>query len=362
MKIGIVLHPYGEKHPAGLARTIFEFTKGMLEVDQTNEYLIFVKSPQAPKPDLPGANWSFHALGEGRFWLDRLRKAPQADVYIFNTPVLPLVWKPPRSIVLALDFAYKHLPAEGLRDRLLRFASAWYHQRSMRRADAVVAISEATRRDAIELFHIAPEKVVTIHCGFKKICDLPEARVETPDRFFLFVGVLKHRKNVLNVVQGYHRFVERYPNAKELLVIAGRGSSAYASHVHAYVQESALEDRVRFVGFVSDEQLSYVYRRASAFVFPSFIEGFGFPLLEAMDCGTPVVTSDRSSLAEIAGDAALLVDPNDPEAIARAMADVAFEPAVRERLQKVGLERAAQFSWQKAGSELLAMVKSFGQN
>jgi glycosyltransferase involved in cell wall biosynthesis len=360
MKIGIILHPYGEKNPAGLARTIFEFTKGMLETDHANEYLIFVKSPTAPSPALRGDNWSFHVLGEGRFWLDRLRNAPRADVYIFNTPVLPFFWKPPRSIVLALDFAYKHLPTERLRDYPLRFLSACYHKRSMRRADAVVAISQATKDDAVKHYGIPPEKITVIHCGFKPVCDTAEIALNAPEHFFLFVGIIKLRKNVLNIVKGFHRFAEAHPDAPHRLLIGGNASGAYADKVRQYIVDNSLGDRVTFLGHLNDGMMSYLYRRAQALVFPTLIEGFGFPVLEAMHCGTPVITSDRSSLAEVAGNAAILVDPYDPNAIAQAMARSAFDPATSDRLRSAGRERATQFSWHRAGSELRTLVEQVG--
>jgi glycosyltransferase involved in cell wall biosynthesis len=357
MKIGIVLHPYGEKHPAGLARTIFEFTKGMLERDHQNEYLIYIKSSTAPVPDLPGTNWRLHRLGEGRLWLDRLRKAPEADVYIFNTPVLPLLWKPPRSIVLALDFAYKHLPAEGIRDRLRRAVMAWYHARSMRRADAVVAISQATKDDAVAHYGIPADKITVIHCGFKPVCDTPETPIAVHEPFFLFVGIVKLRKNVQNIVRGFHEFLRAYPDASHRLLIGGNARGSYADSVRVYIAEAGLHDRVVFVGHLDDGTMSYLYRRASALVFPTLIEGFGFPILEAMHCGTPVITSDRSSLSEVAGDAALLVDPYKPQAIAEAMAKIAFEPATVERLKASGRKRATEFSWERAASKLQASAE-----
>ena len=120
MKIGIILHPYDEDKPAGLARTIFELTKGMLEIDKDNEYIIFVKNKPRRDPELPGNNWRLEVLGGGMFWLDHLRRAPRADVYLFNTPVMPFFWKPLKSVVIALDFAYWHLSSQALENQIRR--------------------------------------------------------------------------------------------------------------------------------------------------------------------------------------------------------------------------------------------------
>src|SRR3989344_7766597 len=117
MRIGILLHPYDEDKPAGLARTIFELSKGMLEVDRDNEYVIFVKNKPRKDPELPG-NWKLHVLGGGLLWLDKMRFAESLDVYIFNTPVMPFFWRPSKSVVIALDFAYWYLAERTLKSQL----------------------------------------------------------------------------------------------------------------------------------------------------------------------------------------------------------------------------------------------------
>src|SRR3989344_713644 len=104
MKIGIILHPYGEKKPGGLPRIIFGWAEALLSVDKNNEYTLFFKDEISKPPALPGSNWTTHILGKGRFWLNRLKKYPQSDVYIFNTPVLPFLWKPKKSVIIVLDY------------------------------------------------------------------------------------------------------------------------------------------------------------------------------------------------------------------------------------------------------------------
>ena len=118
MTIGIILNPYGEDKPAGLARGIFEFTRGMIANDAENEYVIFVKKTPRVMPDFPGHRWRLEALGERWLWLRRLKKQSQADVYLFNTPILPLLWKPRHAVVLAWDYGYLAFPADSFRDCL----------------------------------------------------------------------------------------------------------------------------------------------------------------------------------------------------------------------------------------------------
>ncbi len=369
MKIGIVLHPYGEREPAGLARTIFELTKGMLAVDKENEYVVYTKYVPAVPPDLPENKWRLVPLLKHRdanlftraLWLNRLRTAAQADVYLFNTPVLPLFWKPMRSVVLALDFAYLHLPPENKHQWVSKHLTRLYHAYSLRRADAIIAISEATKRDLCASFGVREERVRVVHCGFKRVCDTPEtapsATVREP--FFLCVGVVKQRKNTLTVVEAFFEYCRE--GGAGYLVLGGRMEGTYADRVRRAIETSGFKDRVQAIGHLNDGELSDLYRRARALIFPSLIEGFGYPILEAMHCGTPVITSDCSSLAEVAGDAALLVNPRDPHAIASAMLGLEREPGLRSSLTMRGRARAEHFSWERAGANMLGMLLETGR-
>ncbi len=355
MKIGIVLHPYGEDQPAGLARTIFEFTKGMLAVDRENEYIIFLKHAPRIMPEFLGANWKVYMLGGGLLWLDRLRTAPSCDVIIFNTPVVPLLYKPKRSVVLALDFAYYYFPPRGLKATLMNWFTFWYHRRSLLRADLIVAISAATKQDTIKLFSIAPEKIRVVLCGFKDICASAEQVMDVPENFFLFVGVMKQRKNVFNVVRAFRAICEKNP--EYAFVLGGRAEGEYVNEMKRYIADEGIEDRVHFIGHLNDGQLSYIYRRARALVFASFIEGFGYPVLEAMACGTPVITSKSTSLGEICQNgSALLVDPAQVDELADAMIRIVRDKELREELIRNGHEQAKKFSWGKAGREMIEAI------
>lgn len=354
MTIGVVLHPYGEDKPAGLARGIFEFTRAMIANDAEHDYIIFVKEQPRVMPDLPGKRWRLIVLGEGPLWLRRLKNAPPADVYLFNTPVLPLFWKPRRAIVLAWDYGYLMFPPDSLADALKKRLVFWYQRWSLSRADHVIAVSEATKQETIRLFGVPSPKISVVHCGYKKICDAPETPVSLPEKFFLFIGVVKERKNVMNVVRAWALF--RKTHSTYTLVIGGNAAGTYADAVRAYIAEEGIGTAVRFIGHLNDGQLSYVYRRAEALVFPSFVEGFGYPVLEAMDCGIPVITSNQSSLAEVGGDAALLVDPHSPESIATAMARLADDPGLHTALVTKGRTWKQNFSWDTAGRNLIRLL------
>ena len=355
MRIGIVLHPYGEDQPAGLARTIFELTKGMLAVDSSNEYIIFLKRKPRVMPELPGTNWKAHILGEGLLWLNNLKNGPVCDATVFNTPVLPLFYKPKKSVVLALDFAYYYFPPAGFKARMLNWFTFWIHKCSLHRADFIVAISEATKKDMVHLFGIAREKMRVVLCGFKDVCRVTEKEIALPKTFFLFVGVMKQRKNVFNVVRAFSAICKKYPEF--MLVLGGRAEGEYVEGMKRYIREQGIGSRVQFIGHLNDGELSYAYRRAYALVFASFIEGFGYPVLEAMACGTPVITSRSTSLGEICqNNSALLVDPARVDEIAGAMEQVITQPHLREYLINNGREQARKFSWEKAGREMVEIL------
>ncbi|MEK7636343.1 MAG: glycosyltransferase family 1 protein, partial [Patescibacteria group bacterium] len=307
-----------------------------------------------------GNQWKSIVLGGGRFWLDRgLSQMQEADVVIFNTPILPFFGKPKRSIVIALDFAYQFFPSRGVCDYFKHAFLKMYHGYSLRRASSIIAISEATKRDIITTYGIPAEKIRVIYCGFKNICALSRVSITAPEDFFLFIGALKERKNVVGVVRAFALYRKKNPFAKEQLLIVGHGTGAYRDELERIINEEKISELVTFVGQISDEQLSFLYQKARALVFPSFIEGFGFPVLEAMACGLPVITSNTSSLAELgAYNSALLVDPKNLEAIAEAMRTIVNDFNIRSLLIANGKKRADNFSWEKMAREFLQIIQS----
>jgi len=181
-----------------------------------------------------------------------------------------------------------------------------------------------------------------------------------PTPYIFYLGTLEPRKNVVRLLEAYARLRQRgiteYP-----LVLAGAKGWGY-EEIFARVQELGLDEQVRFVGYVPYEAAPLWYNAAALFVYPSLYEGFGLPPLEAMACGTPVVASNTSSLPEVLGEAALLVDPLDVEALAEAMARALLQPALRERLRQAGLARAACFSWRRMAEQTMAVYHLVGGN
>jgi glycosyltransferase involved in cell wall biosynthesis len=220
---------------------------------------------------------------------------------------------------------------------------------SVRRARRVIAISESTRRDIVEQYRVLPETVDLIYYGsdpaFRPLPEEHVARFRSeqglPARFILFVGTLEPRKNVVRLIEAYARLPgsDRPP----LMLIGGKGW-LYET-VFARVEELGLSAEVHFVGYVPGDRLPLWYNAAELFVYPSVYEGFGLPPLEAMACGTPVITSTVSSLPEVVGTAGLLVNPDDTEALTAAMHRVLQDSDERNRMRTAGLAQAQRFSW-----------------
>ncbi len=338
MKIGLLLDPYGEKSPGGLGRAIFEMARGIRTADKNNTYVVYTKN----------------AMKVTSLFLQGARKMDRnLDLYIFFNPIVPLFLFPKRAIVVVHDFAYLELPERSLSQKLNALALYCAHAFSLWKATKIVAVSETAKESTMRHFGINPEKIQVVYNGFIAL-PIELEPIPTPEHFFLFAGVLKERKNVSGIIRAFALFTRS--NTTHELLIAGKQSGAYAESLLDLTRELGVEKRVRFLGYVTDAELAYLYRKAQALVFPSFIEGFGMPVLEAMHAGLPVITSNNGALAEVAGDAALLVDPKHPSEIAAAMNRIAEEPALRAELIEKGRRRAMQFSWDENAKRFLEVI------
>ena len=235
---------------------------------------------------------------------------------------------------------------------------------TMRRASTVLTSSEFSKQDIVARFHLPPEKVVVAYLApdpmYQPLRDLARLaavrqRYGTGERFVLFVGALKPNKNLQRVVEAYVR-LRRADALRHRLVLVGAGDIADDA-TFASVRGSGYADDIIFTGHVSDEEVVSLYNAAEVFVHPSLFEGFGLPPLEAMACGTPVITANTTSLPEVVGDAAVQVDPLDVEALAGAMARVTGDAGLRAELRARGLERAGQFTWEKTARATLQVYR-----
>ncbi|MGN6757024.1 MAG: glycosyltransferase family 4 protein [Thermomicrobiales bacterium] len=230
---------------------------------------------------------------------------------------------------------------------------------SARRAARIIAVSSFTRDEIVRRLGVSPAKVTVVpNAADSAFQPLPADEVRRfraaqrlPDQMILAVGTLEPRKNLTGLLDAFARLA---PRTDAELVIAG-GKGWLYDPVFARVEALGLAGRVRFTDYIPDADLPLWYNAAEAFVYPSLYEGFGLPPLEALACGTPTVTSDQSSLPEVVGDAALVVDMRDPEALAAALARLLAEPALRAELRQRGPRRAAGFSWARTAAATRAV-------
>jgi glycosyltransferase involved in cell wall biosynthesis len=235
-------------------------------------------------------------------------------------------------------------------------------RRTARKADHVITCSEYTRADIIDTYKLAPEKVTAIHLAaasrFAPAAGDDIARIRDryglPSEFILAVGSIQPRKNLQRLIDAYRLLNQRIKAPP--LVLVGKKAWLYKDSIAA-VERSGCGEKIRLTGFVPDEDLPAIYSAATVFVYPSFFEGFGLPPLEAMQCGTPVITGNRTSLPEIVGSAGVLVDPYDSQALADAIERLLSDRELRTKLTQRGLERSKMFSWEQTARDTLKVFE-----
>ena len=228
-------------------------------------------------------------------------------------------------------------------------ASMWA---AVKRSSRILTVSEASKRDILHFFNVAPEKIEVVYNAIddhfwltppeEEVARVRE-RYQLDHQFVLYVGNIKPHKNLVRLIEAFAELRRGGLDEVKLLIIGDEISKLPA--LRRAVHRHKLHKHVRFLGFVSDGTLRILYRLASVFVFPSLYEGFGLPPLEAMASGTPVVTSNQSSLPEVTGDAAVLVDPYDVDSLVDGIRRVLTDPALAAELRRRGPERAREFSW-----------------
>jgi len=288
------------------------------------------------------------------------------DVLFVPAHVLPLI-HPRRTVVTVHDLGYLRYP-EAHRSADRRYLD-WSTRWNARHATVVLADSQATKDDLVRACGVDPAKVRVVYLGRDEtLGPVQDAstlaavreRYGIAGRYLLYVGTLQPRKNLARVIEAFGRVADRPAFADVQLVLAGKHGWLYED-LFGQTARAGLSGRVIFPGYVAEADLPGLLSAALAFVFPSLHEGFGIPVLEAGACGVPVITSNTSSLPEVAGDAALLVDPHDVDAIAEAMYRLVTDAGLRAELARRGQENVKRFSWEKCARETLAVLEAVGK-
>ena len=296
--------------------------------------------------------------------LPRLLRALGIDLLHGLAYATPLA-SPCPTVVTVHDLTFFRFPEtlKPFKRLYLRAAT----RSATRRAARIIAVSQQTKDDLVQLLQVPLEKVDVVHNGVSEAFH-PVAAEEVaafrqrrglPPRFILFLGTLEPRKNIVRLLEAFAQWAKtagRDMGDTVKLVVAG-AKGWYFERIFARATELGLTNEVLFPGFLPAPELPWWYRAAECFVYPSLYEGFGLPVLEAMACGTPVITSSASSLPEVAGDAAITVNPYDVAALAAAMGQVMEDAAQREQMRQAGLQQAARFPWSKAVAETAAVYR-----
>ena len=378
MTIGIngyeaVVPRFGYDSKTGLPRRVgsgeycFQLLLNLNKIDKKNKYIIYL--PQGRTPDLPeeSANWSYKIIKPRKFWtlfglsVEFLLKRSNPDVFLSPTHYLP-IFAPRRCAISILDVSYINFP-ELFKPSDLNQLTKWTKY-SIKKASRIFTISKASKDDIIKEYKIPGYRVAVTYPGIKEALSSKCSKLNMDEikkkygikkEYILFVGTLQPRKNIIRLIEAFSKL-----NQNMELVIVGKRGWLY-EEILAAPQKYEVEEKVKFLDSVTDEDLPYFYQNAICFVLPSLYEGFGLPVLEAMKYGCPTVISNVSSLPEAGGEAALYVDPENADDIKKKLELIINDEELRKELTRKGHEQVKKFSWEKTARETLRGLESIKQ-
>ena len=345
-------------HPTGISTYIknlaphFEATKSILVTPEKflgqNCYLI----PQGLSPAF-GLKGHLRRLLWLQFRLPKIFK--DTDAALIFSPLLeaPIHTAGCRFIVTAHDIIPLRFP-RNLSPLTNYFR--YYVPSILKQAEHIICDSLSTARDLKDFYQVSARKTTVIPLAYDANNFRPQVAKRTGENYFLYLGRQDPYKNIERLISAYYRITQ---SEGIELWLAGPQDARYTPRLQAYIKELGIEGRVKFLSYVPYQKLPELLSNALALVFPTLWEGFGLPALEAMACGTPVITSAISSLPEVVGDSALLVNPYSVDEIADAMKMLARDTALRNELSQSGLARAKQFSWAKTGRQTVEVLDDF---
>jgi glycosyltransferase involved in cell wall biosynthesis len=346
-------------HDFGIGTYIRNLLRHLARLDSQTEFVIFCRPEDRDALAAVGENFRPVPETSGNYSIAEQVRIPWAlkreGVTLFHAPhyVLPPLVRC-RSVVTIHDVIHLMFP-QYLPNRIAFSYAKWSITQAAQRATRVMTVSQSSKRDILRFVDTEPDKIDVIYNAYDERFAMEpreedvvrvRERYQLTDEFVLYAGNVKPHKNLERLIDAFALVRKRGLDHLKLVLI-GDEISKYTALRRA-VHQHQLHNYVRFLGYLPEETLAVMYRLAGVFVFPSLYEGFGLPPLEAMASGTPVVTSNVSSLPEVAGDAAVLVDPYDPQAIADGIYRVLTDEKLRRALIHKGIARAGQFSWEQS--------------
>lgn len=392
MNIGIDIRSLMERQRTGVGEYTLNLLKELFKLDSENQYYLFYNGFKQSKfsignivPDSPefdsenihycGFKYPNKLLNFGfRFLkypkIDRMIEKKcnvKIDLFFLPNHCFYSLSDKVKLILTVHDLSFVRLP------ELLNFKKRLWHKiinpaRICQRAHKIVAVSESTKKDLIQLYGLNPDKIFRMHSGIsadlKRVEDCQELnrvkqKYSLPEKFILFLGTIEPRKNTIGAIKSYEEFkriARDFSALKEysLVIVGPKGWKNRG--VFKAIKTSPFKSQIKYIGYLDAEDKSATYSLANLFLFPSFYEGFGFPALEAMKCGTPVVTSYNSSLVEVTGDSSILINPYNISEISQAIFEILSDEKLKINLITKGKSKVEKFNWQKTASEFLNLI------
>ena len=333
MNIGINATAAFKQPRTGVEEYTYQLIKHLTMLEQSKKHRFILYSHEQLK-------WPFPMWTQIRLSAEMIKNKP--DVLFIPVHVLPLI-HPKNSVVTIHGLEYEYYP-ETYPYQHLKYLR-WSTKYALKHARKIIAVSENTKNDLVELYGGNPEKIEVVHHGFKNVRPLG-SNIRT-DPYILFIGRIETKKNIQGLIKAFYLLKKKYQAPHKLVLIGP-------------IPRSGLFDTKRsdieFFGYVSEQKKQQLLKNAEMFILPSFYEGFGMPILEAQAAGCPVITSNVSSMPEVAGQGAILIEPKNIEQIAESMYKIINDSQLKKDLIEKGYENIKKFSWQKCAQETLEIL------
>lgn len=369
MIIGIDGNEANVESKVGVSEFAFALLQEFSGQKSGHVFTIYLKDQ--PRPEFPNERekWNYRVLTPKKLWtqwrlpLDLYIHRPKPDVFFSPSHYAPR-FSPVSRVVSVMDLSYLYYPEMFRKDDLYQLVN--WTKYSVKKAKAVITISKSSQNDIIEEYKLPKERVHVVYPGMKELVDLNphiyamnelHIKYKLKEKYILFVGTLQPRKNISKLIEAFSKVKKMKGNEDILLVIVGKKGWLYEEILTA-PKTYKIEDSVRFLDYVTDEDLPLLYKNAQCFILPSLYEGFGLPVVEAMQYGCPVITSNVSSMPEAGGDAALYVDPNNADDIADKINTLLNDKSLRKELIERGKKQVSKFTWEKSAKEVLTILEN----
>jgi glycosyltransferase involved in cell wall biosynthesis len=368
--IGIDARMFGTAQAAGIGQYAEELVRHLVKNDPVNQYHVFVTGEAGSAFPIYASNLTKtvvpypHYTYSEQFLYPGILQKTKLDLVHYTNFNSPIFFHRIPSVVTIHDLTLWFFPGRRQIGPLKQLLYRVVIKRACQNARHIIAITEATKQDIVRLLKIDPNKITVVYeaasdryrpTSLSSNLDQLKRKFSITKPYFLYVGQWRAHKNVIRLIRAFATVRRRYQLDYQL-VLASKIDSAYPQ-VQSTIKELGLRDDVILTGYVADSELPYLYGGADCFVFPSLYEGFGLPPIEAMACGTPVVSSNTSCMPEVLGEAARYFDPLDVEEMAKVMAEVGKSYSLKRELKAKGLQQAKLYSFDRMAKETLAVYR-----